>query len=326
MRKKSIHWGILGLGKIAAKFAHDLALVEEGQLQALASRSKEKAERFAKEYHTRRSYDTYLELVQDPAVDVVYIATPHVFHFEHAMLCLKHGKSVLCEKPLGMNSQQVETLIREAKESGLFLMEGMWTRFIPATQKLLELITTGEIGEVTRVEADFGFKSHTDPEGRLYNKALGGGSLLDIGIYPVYLAQVLLGKPETMDAEAQFTTTGVDGLCEVKAQYFNGASALLRSSLLEDTPTEARVIGTKGEILVHSRFHHSEQLTLLKEDGTKQEYHLPYRGLGYSHEIEEVHRGLKEGLLQTELHPWQASLDTMETLDRIRHVIGLQYE
>ena len=182
---RKINWGIIGLGKIANTFAADLRLSNNSILRAVASRNIEKAKRFSEKYNAIHFYGSYEELVADPEIDVVYVATPHTFHFENTMMCLKEGKGVLCEKPMGMKYSEVEIMIREAKRRNLFLMEGLWTRFIPATGKMLEILDNKTIGEPMFVHADFGFKADPDFESRIYNKSLGAGSLLDIGIYPI---------------------------------------------------------------------------------------------------------------------------------------------
>ena len=211
--EKKIKWGILGLGKIATKFTHDLQLSDNSILQGVASRDLNRAKEFRRKFNAVGYYGSYEELANDPEVDVVYIATPHVFHFENTMMCLKAGKSVLCEKPMGIDSTQVQKMVEEAQSRNLFLMEGMWTRFIPATEKLVELLEQKAIGAIQHIVADFGFKAPYDIDGRLFNKQLGGGSLLDVGIYPIYFSLLTLGVPHDLKATARMTKTGVDSYC-----------------------------------------------------------------------------------------------------------------
>ena len=197
---KKINWGILGPGKIARKFAQDLMLSDNAVLYGVASRNLERANAFCQEYHGLKYYGSYDELVSESGIDVVYIATPHPYHFEHTMMCLEHGKAVLCEKPMGMDHEQVRGMAEKAQKIGLFLMEGIWTRFIPGVELYLDLIKKDIIGEVTTLHADFGFLAPFDAQSRLYNKTLGGGSLLDIGIYPLYLSLITLGIPVQVKA------------------------------------------------------------------------------------------------------------------------------
>lgn len=316
-----IKWGILGLGKIARKMAQDLQLVEGVELQAVASRSEEKAQRFAKEFGARRSYGRYEDLCEDPQVDLVYIATPHSFHYPHAQLAIDAGKSVLVEKPLALNPEESHLLIEKARQKGVFLMEGIWTRFIPITEKLLELIKNKAIGEIKYVEADFGFKPKFDPQSRLFNPKLGGGSLLDIGIYPLYLAQLLLGSARSQRVEYRLSATGVDSYCLMDLQYDQGAKAKLWSSFEEQTPTEALIRGSAGSIKLHRRFHHSEGLSLSKTDGSVEEIHLPLKGLGYVHEIEEVKRCLQAGWQESPKLNWANSLALAESLAHVKSQI-----
>ncbi|WP_124980872.1 Gfo/Idh/MocA family protein [Nonlabens xiamenensis] len=320
-----VKFGILGLGKIAHKFASDLALVTGCQLYAVGSRSMSKAKEFAEKHAATIYYDNYTALIQDPEVDVVYVATPHVFHYEYSMMCLKAGKGVLCEKPLGMNSQQVEEMICLAQEQQVFLMEAMWTRFIPATHKLLELLDQQVIGKITNFQADFGFRAPQNPNDRVIHPSLGGGSLLDIGIYPIYLGQLVLGKPIDIKASAQLSQTGIDLQCAILTTYQKGAIGILHSSLISNTPTEAIFYGELGQIKLHSRFHHTQKISLQLKDGTEQVFDLPYSGQGYVHEIVEVRDAINNGATASHLHSLENSRQLMETLDDIRNIIGLTY-
>lgn len=322
---EKIRWGIIGLGKIAHKFASDLQLCEGSELHGIASRNKDKAEEFAKSHPAKKTYGSYEELAIDPDIDIVYIATPHVFHFEHTLLCLKHGKHVLCEKPLGMDAKQVQTLIAKAQENKLFLMGGLWTRFIPATGKLLEILNQKVIGEITFITADFGFKAPAEPNKRLYNKSLGGGSLLDIGIYPIYLSLLLLGQPENVLVTARFSDTGIDTFCSMLFEYTSSQRTVLTSTFEANTPTQAVIYGTNGSIRLHTPFHHSEKITLNINGREEQEFKLPILGEGYVHEIQEVEKCLHRRDLESAKHNLAFSRILSETLDRVRDKIGLRY-
>lgn len=320
-----IKWGIIGLGKIAHKFAHDLLLSEGAALKAVASRSHEKAEAFAQKYAAQRYYGSYQELADDPAIDVVYIATPHPLHIENTRMCLESGKAVLCEKPMGMNAGELSEMVKLARRKKLFLMEGIWTRFMPSTLKLLELLESGVIGKVKHIRADFGFVAPFDPDERLFSKQLGGGSLLDIGIYPVFLAQLLLGQPRQIKAAARMASTGVDSHCSMIFSYGDQALASLESTFENNTPTEALIYGEKGSIKMHHRFHQSEQLTL-EVNGNQESFDLPYHGNGYTHEIEEVQNCLKLGQCESDSLPLNFSLQLAELLDQVKVEIQLNYE
>ncbi len=320
-----IRFGIIGLGKIANKFASDIARVAGAELHAVASRDGFKAQQFADTHFAKRHYDSYKKLVNDPKVDVVYIATPNAMHYTHALLCLKAGKAVICEKPFAINAWQAGNMIACAKEHQVFLMEAMWTRFMPATAKVLELIQDGVIGKVKRITADFGFAALIDPEKRLFNNKLGGGSLLDIGIYPLYLATLILGYPKRLMASANMHYTQVDTDCRIQLEYANGAEAILDSSFLETTPTEAIIQGDKGAIYMHPRFHHCKKITVTQANAPNLEFDLPYIGLGYAHEIKEVVHCLEQGAIESPLVSHKHSLEFMELLDEVRNRIGLVF-
>ncbi len=315
----------MGLGKIANKLASDLQLSDNVTLQGVASRDLNKAQQFGQKFNAVNHYDGYEELTNDPDVDVIYIATPHVFHFEHTMMCLKQGKSVLCEKPMGMNAQEVETAIKEAKSKNLFLMEGMWTRFIPATEKLIELLDNKVIGGLISVHADFGFKGDFNLQSRVYNKSLGGGSLLDIGIYPIYLSLLALGIPSRIQATARMMETDVDSFCAMLFDYDNSAKAVLECTFESDTPTEAFVYGSTGSLKIHNRFHHSQMITWYQGKEVKQVFELPYEGNGYGYEIEEANRCVQNRSIESTKLPHQMSLNLATVMDRVRKEIGLTY-
>ncbi|MCB0580131.1 MAG: Gfo/Idh/MocA family oxidoreductase [Phaeodactylibacter sp.] len=322
---KTYNWGIIGLGKIAHKFAQDLDTLPNARLQAVASRSEERAREFALQYGAPHAFGSYEEITACPGLDVVYIATPHPGHRDNTVMCLNAGIPVLCEKPFAMNSRQVREMVAAARASDTFLMEAIWTRFNPSTAKALELIGHGMIGDVLSVKADFGFRPLFDPDSRLFNHALGGGSLLDIGIYPVFLALLLLGKPAGIQAMAHIGATGVDEEVGMLFQYQNGQMAHLHASLRAFTKTEAFIYGERGAIHLHTRWHEPTSLSLILEDRRPQDYRFEYTTNGYSYEAEEVMHCLEHGLKESPLLPLSFSQDLMEVLDRVREIIGLQY-
>jgi predicted dehydrogenase len=322
---KIINLAIIGLGKIAHKFASDVPLVNGVRLYAVASRSQEKAKEFALKHKAKKYFDSYESLVLDAKVDLVYIATPNNFHFEHTMMCLNAGKAVICEKPFALNNKQVSLMIAKAKQQQLFLMEALWTRFIPATQKVIDLITQGTIGHITEVTADFGFAAPVDLDSRLYNKTLGGGSLLDIGIYPIYLSYLLLGVPEKMHATANLSKTGVDTNCKMVFDFANAKSNLY-CSFTQTTPTEAVIKGTKGMIKMHSRFHHCKELTLSIKGKTPVTIRLDYKGNGYDYELAHVVDCIRSGKTESPLISYGDSIKLIGQLDQVRKLIGVKFE
>ncbi len=325
--KHTINWGILGLGKIAHKFAHDLILVPDAILHAVGSRSQQKAADFAEKYGAHQFYNSYEDLANDTSIDIIYIATPHSFHYEHTLLCLNAGKSVLCEKPIAMNHSEAEEMISLAREKGLFLMEGIWTRFIPATQKVLDLVNSNVIGDLIHMRSDFGFKVSAPPESRLLDPKLGGGALLDIGIYPLYLSMLLMGEPEELTANALIDEIGIDTFTTVTGKFPDNTMAVMEATFLSNSPTEAFIYGTKGCIHMKTPFHHCEQLEITRYPSTESEtILLPIEGNGYVHEIEHVMECLKNGKTESDLLPLQGSLSLIRQLDKVRKLIGLDYD
>jgi len=323
--KKTFNWGVLGWGKIAKKFASDLSLVEGARLYAIASRSLDKNS--LTEFNPAFVFNTYEELVSCGEVDVIYVATPHGFHFEHVMLCLNHGKAVLCEKALALNQHQVRQMVEKAREKKVFLMEAFWTKFLPQFDKVRELIATGSIGDIQSVQADFGFRASDPPAQRLYDPLLGGGSLLDIGIYPVFLAITLLGLPTSISAHMTPYSTGVDEQCAIVFRHESGALSTLLSTFKCDTPVEAVISGTEGRIRLSNRFHNATsriELIVGKQDPVEIPVHRE-SGFGYQFEARHVQYCLGNQWTESPVMSHQNSLDLMATLDAIRAICGIRY-
>lgn len=325
MPDKIIHWGIIGLGKIAHKFAEDLIQVPRCELAAVASRSEAKSQVFAKSFKAKKAYANYEELLKDPNVNAVYIATPHIFHFEHVLLCLKHGKAVLCEKPLAMTTAQVQTMITAAKTHNLLLMEALWTNFLPHYKKALEVLHVGAIGKILRLDADFGFHPSFDAESRVFKKELGGGSLLDIGIYPIFAALSSLGMPKQIKANASFFDNGADSECHMLFKYADKVEAKLHSTFLANSDTEAVFTGTCGVLEIHGRFHQpsSFTVTLKNQEPVTYNFKVPYHG--YFYEIDHFNQLLRQNKTESDVMSFQRSLQLMELLDTVRTKIGLYY-
>ncbi|MBA6354953.1 Gfo/Idh/MocA family protein, partial [Colwellia sp. BRX8-3] len=269
LKNRNIRWGIIGLGNIANKFATDLLTLKDAELYAVASRTQQKANDFADKYHATKAYSSYKALVNDENVDAIYIATPHSMHKENALLCLEQGIAVLCEKPFAMNTDEVQCMIDAATANNTLLMEGLWTYFLPHYNFVLNKLTDKTYGNLRKVEADFGFAREFNQEARLFNKSLGGGSLLDIGIYPIFAALTTLGVPETMTADATFFANGADSSCSMVFNYKNNVVALLKSTLLESTPSEAVFYCEQGNIKINSGFNSPSTVTLITD--TKEE-------------------------------------------------------
>ena len=323
MNRPTLHWGIIGPGNIAHKFASDLSRIEGAVLKGVASRDYERARTFGATYGASLFFSDYREMAHHPDIDLIYIATPHPFHYETTIACLKAGKGVLCEKPMAMNARQVTEMILSSRSHQSFLMEGLWTRFIPCIDKMLELIP--RIGSVKHIDANFGFRAEDDPNSRLFNRALGGGALLDIGIYPVYLSLLILGTPMQIRATGTLTPTQVDSSCEIECFYENDARSSLFATFTEDTSTEAIIKGSKGYIRLHSRFHHPEQLTLHTDGQESITYSIPYLGYGYTHQIQHVQECVTKGLIESPLVSHEISLKLVAMLDEIRKSIGVTY-
>ena len=327
---RTYNWGIIGPGKIARKFADDLKRLPNARIHAVASTSAERAAAFAAEYQVEHFFNRYEDIVHCPGLDIVYIATPHMLHCENALICLEHGLPVLCEKPFAMNSAEARRMVSAARKNRVFLMEALWTRFIPAVNHAIELVEQGEIGAVHTVKSDFGFKMPFDPAHRIFNKALGGGSLLDIGIYPALLSLLLFGKPaeENILAAATFTQTGVDESCAFTFQYPGNRLALGHSTVAATLPVEAWLFGTEGTIYLHPRWHHTDRLTVSRYEDrheNKRDLHIPYEGWGYSFEAAHVMQCLENEMLESDKLPLDFTLDLVETLDAVRGKVGLEY-
>ena len=325
--KKKIKWGILGCGKIARKFAADLKLVKDAELYAVASKDVARGKEFQHEFTAPVVYRSYEEFAMDPDLDVVYVATPHGFHYEHVLICLRYRKAVLCEKAFALNYQQATEMVATARENKVFLMEAFWTRFLPQYDRVLQLIRSGEIGQIRLIQADFGFKASEPPAQRLYDPALGGGALLDIGIYPVFLAQSLLGEPTEIQCLMTAYETSVDMQSIVNLKFENGALASLSSTFAADTPVEAMIAGTKGRIHMRNRFHNAiGRIEVIKDREKPLRVAVrKEKGYGYQFEARHVNECLKNDLIESPLWSHDHTLSLMKTLDRIRLSAGITY-
>ncbi|PWL39071.1 gfo/Idh/MocA family oxidoreductase [Flagellimonas aquimarina] len=322
--KSKIKWGIIGPGNIAGKFASDLELFDDAEIAAVASRTLEKAQKFADQYNIKNVFDSYDKLFESNTADIVYIATPHNFHKDLAIRAMQSGKHVLCEKPLGINKSEVQELVEVARQNKVFLMEGLWSRFNPSINKVKGLVDEGVIGKVSYIHADFAFYAmDRGMDSRLLNPNLASGSILDIGIYPIFLAYLLLGKPKQISASSNFHPNGTELQTSMIFQY-EKAQAILYSGLTSTSEMKAEISGSKGEVFINPRWHEADSYTLVKNEES-QLIDLPKQGNGFVYEIEEVHKCLGAKKLQSELWSHQNSLDLAELLDTVREKAGVKF-
>lgn len=322
---KTINWGIIGCGRIAQRFAEGLRPLSSARIAAAASLTPGKAESFAAEFKIPKAYSDYKSLAADPSVDVVYVANVHNAHHAASLIALNKGKAVLCEKPFALNARQSAEMIDTARKAGLFLMEAMWTRFLPASRQLKELIDQSVIGDVRHLRAEFGFRTPWNPEDRLHSRKLAGGALLDLGIYPVSFARWIFGKsPESIQSTASIGRTGVDEQSSYQFSYSGGRSAQLFSSFKVPVPDEALIAGTQGFIRV-PEFFHPREFTVFKPGGRRKKHKLPYRSTGLNCEAQEVMDCLQAGKIESTVMPLDETLEIMQTLDALRAQWDLVY-
>ncbi|MEO3780338.1 Gfo/Idh/MocA family oxidoreductase [Micromonospora sp. B11E3] len=318
-------WGILATGQIAGRFAEDLRLVPGAELVAVGSRTPETARRFAERHGARRAYGSWAELAADDEVDAIYVATPHAAHHEAAMTCLAAGRAVLVEKPFTLDLATSTELVEAARARDVFLMEAMWMRTNPLVLRLVQLVADGAIGQVTSVQADFGVAGPFPPEHRMRARALGGGALLDLGVYPVSLAHLLLGVPRHVRSWARLGPEGVDENTGIVLGYDSGAVATLSCGMVGATPLVAAITGTAGRIEIPAPFFRPPSATLHRAGVDPETIPADLTGGGYQYEAAEVQRCLAEGLRESPLVPHSASLEVMALLDTVRGQIGVRY-
>jgi predicted dehydrogenase len=324
--KKTYNWAILGCGKIARKFSSDLKLLPNAKLYATASRDMKKSMEFAAEFGFEKAYGSYENMLEDKKVDVVYIATPHSFHHRQTLMCLAKNKPVLCEKAFAMNRNEAQEMVEAAHKNNTFLMEAFWTMFQPSFIKAIQILKSGDLGRIKAVRSEFAFNGPYDPENRLYNVSLGGGSLLDIGIYPVFAALSALGKPKLIKTFADFSPTGSEESINIIFKYENGEMANLASSLAAFSPVQTEYWCEKGYLQLTRRWFTPTDIHVWKNGGEIVSYESEHlEGWGYQYEAAHVMQCLDEGKIESDRMTWQLSLDLMETLDRIRIDAGIFY-
>ncbi len=325
---KIYNWGIVGLGKIAHKFAQDLQTIPNARIWAVAAKDQTRADDFAATYKATHAFGTYEAMLDCPDLDIIYIATPHSSHCALASLYLSHKIPCLVEKPFGINRAEAQLTFDIAKQNQTFVMEALWTRFLPQISQTLAWIADDKIGAIKSIKSDFGFHlAHQDGNHRLLNPDLGGGSLLDVGIYPIFMTYLLLGKPTAMQSMAHIGNTGVDESFVANFKYKDKALAMIHSSVATLTETETIIYGEKGNIKLHGRFHEAcPRISLHLYDGTSQHIDYEWNTHGYNYEAIAVMECLNQGLIENSLWTPQNTLDILTIMDALRAQIGLTYK
>ena len=354
--QSAIRWGILGAGMIAEKFAAGLRSLPDAKIQAVASRTQARAQEFARRFEIPQVYSSYEALVNDEDIDIVYIATINNLHRDHSILCLEAGKAVLCEKPFATNAAETREVIEVARRKRVFCMEAMWMRFVPLMAGLREIIASGAIGEVRMVTADLGFPAPVEKNNRFFSRELGGGAMLDLGIYPLSFVYYVLGRPAAVCTQASIGDTKVDEQAAAILAYPFGKLGIVSASLMSYLPGEALITGTKGRMKVHFPLHHPSELSLIvfpernpdadvrtalrarvrdisilsgayaRARGLVEKLRqhprrtmvFPLEGNGYNYEAAETMRCLRAGELESRIMPLDETLSIMETMDTIR--------
>lgn len=318
-------WGILGTGGIARAFARDLTFLNNHLVAAVGSRTKEKAEEFAIEFPGCTAHGSYEKLVTNPEIDAIYVATPHPMHFTNTILALKAGKPVLCEKPFSINASQARAMVEASIENNVALLEAMWMRFLPHIHQVRKIITSGVLGDIISVTADHGQRLADQGIARLVEPSLAGGALLDLGIYPVSFAHMVLGVPEKVQASAVMTDKGVDASTSILFTYASGAQAILTTTMIAQTPCRAVVSGVNGWLEIDRTFYNPTTMRVHLYDGTTTEYPSNYQGHGLREQAIEFANIVRTGKFESEYLTHKHTLEIMELMDLIRDKIGLKY-
>ena len=320
----SVRWGVAGPGGIATQFADGMTLVEGGAITAVASRSRERADAYADRFGIATRHESYEALAEDPDVDAVYVATPHSRHEADTLLFLEAGKHVLCEKPFALNAEQGRRMVDAARSRGLFLMEAMWTRFLPGYRALVDVIGEGRIGEPLLVEGDFGFRAPVQPDHRHFALELGGGALLDLGIYPIQLCTLVLGLPDRVVAAGHVGETGVDEQVAALLHHPGGRLGVVKAAIRTPMACTARVAGTEGWIDIPAFLHCPFWLDV-NVGGSTERLDTAFEGDGLRFQVEEVHRCLADGRTESDVMPLDETLAIAAILDDIRTQVGVVY-
>lgn len=318
-------WGILGTGGIARAFARDLTFLNNHIVAAVGSRTKEKAEEFAIEFPGCTAHGSYEKLVTNPEIDAIYVATPHPMHLTNTILALKAGKPVLCEKPFSINASQARAMVEASIENNVALLEAMWMRFLPHIHQVRKIIASGVLGDIISVTADHGQRLADQGIARLVEPSLAGGALLDLGIYPVSFAHMVLGVPEKVQASAVMTDKGVDASTSILFTYASGAQAILTTTMIAQTPCRAVVSGVNGWLEIDRTFYNPTTMRVHLYDGTTTEYPSNYQGHGLREQAIEFANIVRTGKFESEYLTHKHTLEIMDLMDLIRDKIGLKY-
>lgn len=322
---RTINWGVVSTGRIVSKVIADLQSLGDSNVIAVSSRSEERARDFADRHDIEWAYGSYQAMFDEPEIEAVYIATPHGQHYEIALAALRSGKHVVCEKSLTINAQEARVLVAEAKERDLFLMEAVWSRFTPAFTRAMEIIESGELGEVSWVQADLGFKAEYDPQWRLFDPEAGGGALLDLAVYPLTWAIGTMGFPTSVQASSDLNEDGVDIQTAIMLGYTGVRHAQLMTTLTATPPCQARVTCTDGWLSTNAPLHNPTKLFIHPAHGPSRTEVFEPVGANYTYEFREATRCIQQGLNESPTMPWEDSVNTMAIFDGIRHQLGLHY-
>jgi predicted dehydrogenase len=321
---EKFNWGILGPGGIARAFAQDLNLIQGHTIGAVGSRTLENAQKFSATFGGT-AYGSYEELVTDPTIDAIYVATPHPAHHDNVVMALDAGKPVLCEKPFSVNAREAQSMVDAAARNGVALMEAMWARFLPHYGKVREIVESGVLGPILSIHADHGQRLADKGISRLVEPDLAGGALLDLGIYPVSFAHMILGMPLHITSDSVMTEKGVDAQTSMILTYEGGAQAVLTTTMIEQTPCRAVVAGLNGWLEIDRTFYNPAAMRVVLNDGTVTEYPNTYTGHGLREQAEAFKQLVVSGTLESEILTWKDTVDIMKTLDEVRQQIGLKY-
>ncbi len=317
-------WGILGPGGIAQAFAKDLTFIEGHTIGAVGSRSIANAEKFANTFGGT-AYGSYEELVADSSIDAIYVATPHPAHHDNVILALNAGKPVLCEKPFAVNAKQAQAMVDAAAKNKVALMEAMWARFLPHYAKVREIVASGVLGPILSIHADHGQRLADQGIPRLVDPQLAGGALLDLGIYPISFAHMILGNPTSITSKAVMTDRGVDAQTSMIFSYDNGAQAVLTTTMIEQTPCRAVVAGLHGWLEIDRTFYNPASMRVILNDGSVTEYPSAYTGHGLREQAESFKQIVQSGAVESKVLTWKDTVDIMKSMDTVRNQIGLRY-
>ena len=322
---KTFNWGIIGTGGIANAFANDLKYLDDHHVIAVASRTKNNATKFSSNFDNCIGYDNYEEFLHNPTIDGVYIATPNNLHLEHTLLALNAGKPVLCEKPFALNENEVKVMILAAKENNVLLIEAMWTRFLPHIKAVKTIIENGDLGKIQTVKADHGQNLTQVKNPRLWNREYGGGALLDLGIYVVSFAHLILGTPCKIIANSTFSKDRIDLQTSAIFHYDTGAQAVLNTTMINSTPCRAIISGDRGRLEINPIFYTPSSFRVIFNDGKIKNYIFQYQGHGLREQAKEFARCVKVGIIESPLNSHNESLAVMKLMDQIRKKVGLKF-